>query len=313
MSNENYIKQMELHLEDVPSVQKVMHALSTDLRLRILLMTGNKTMSICELAEALDMPISTIAVNISVLEKAGLLITEQVPGVRGLQRRCTKVTDYVAVNLKSRHSEGEKIGELSMPVGGYSLCGEIEPTCGLADAEGFIGVPDEPLNFYLPSRFGAQLLWFRRGFVEYHFPILPLRNPKLEKIEIIVEACSEAIGYDNTCVSDIFFQVNGTELGIWRSPGDFGGRKGLLNPDWWQSFSTQFGMLKVWRITHNGTYLDDVLVSPVTLKCLDLMQREYFSLRIGIHGDAKHIGGINLFGRSFGDVPQDILLRYYIS
>ena len=98
MANDNYIKQMELQLDDVPSVQKVMHALSTELRLRILLMTGSKTMSICELAEALDVPVSTIAVNISVLEKAGLLITEQVPGVRGLQRRCTKVTDYVAIN-----------------------------------------------------------------------------------------------------------------------------------------------------------------------------------------------------------------------
>ena len=62
MANDNYIKQMELQLDDVPSVQKVMHALSTELRLRILLMTGSKTMSICELAEALDVPVSTIAV-----------------------------------------------------------------------------------------------------------------------------------------------------------------------------------------------------------------------------------------------------------
>ena len=34
-----------------------------------------------------------------------------------------------------------------------------------------------------------------------------------------------------------------------------------------------------------------------------------FRLRIGIKEDAKYVGGVNLFGREFGDTDQNILLQ----
>lgn len=309
----DYIKQMNLTIHDSAGLLPIAHALSSELRLNILSLTGRQTMSVGELARALDVPVSTIAVNVTVLENAGLLTTRQVPGTRGMQRKCTKVTDYVSVNLTDAAAQDELIGEIRMPVGGYSLCGDILPTCGLANEKGFIGVQDQPLNFYLPERFGAQLLWFRQGFVEYRFPVEKLRNARLQKIMFVFEACSEAIGYDNHCVSDIFVEAGGLPIGVWHSPGDFGGRRGLLNPEWWPSFSSQYGLLKSWSIDSSGSYLDDQKISDVTLGDLNLAQAEYLSLRIGVRPDAQARGGLNLFGAHFGDFPVDILLRYWIA
>lgn len=59
----------------------------------------------------------------------------------------------------------------------------------------------------------------------------------------------------------------------------------------------------------NGTYLDGEKVSSVPVSGYDLVEGPYISVRIGIKEDAAHIGGVNIFGSSFGDFPQDILMR----
>ena len=50
-------------------------------------------------------------------------------------------------------------------------------------------------------------------------------------------------------------------------------------------------------------------VSDVPVFGYDLVEGPYISVRIGIKEDAEHIGGVNIFGSSFGDYPQDILMR----
>ena len=35
----------------------------------------------------------------------------------------------------------------------------------------------------------------------------------------------------------------------------------------------------------------------------------YISVKIGIKEEAKNIGGISIFGKSFGDYPQDIVMK----
>jgi predicted transcriptional regulator len=32
-------------------------------------------------------------------------------------------------------------------------------------------------------------------------------------------------------------------------------------------------------------------------------------VRIGVKADARYVGGLNIFGRHFGNYPQDIVLR----
>jgi predicted transcriptional regulator len=308
-----YFKRMDLTISDPKTMCTVAHALSTDLRLKILALINSNTLNVIEIADALDVPVSTVAVNIAVLEKANLVKTKQVTGVHGMQKRCVRLTDSVSINLIMSRASLSQTGEIPMPIGLYSRCEGIQPSCGLATTDDYIGLQDEPLYFYAPARQKAQILWFHQGFVEYRFPVVALRNERLSKIEISFEACSEAIGYDNYYRSDISVLINGLKIGVWTSPSDFGGRRGVLNPSWWPDFSSQFGMLKNWSISSEGSYLDNIKLSSVTLADLHIDEKPYLSLSIGVEPNAEHVGGVNLFGSGFGDIPQDILLRYYIT
>ena len=109
--------------------------------------------------------------------------------------------------------------------------------------------------------------------------------------------------------SDITLWINQREAGTWTCPSDFGGRRGKLNPDWWEDKNTQYGKLKVWTLEENGTYLDGKKVNAVSVTDYCLADGPFISVRIGVKEDAKHQGGVNLFGNSFGDYPQDIVMR----
>ena len=103
--------------------------------------------------------------------------------------------------------------------------------------------------------------------------------------------------------------LNGVEIGTWTCPSDFGGQPGLLTPTWWESWNSQYGLLKVWTITHSGSILDGRPSSNVTWDALRLADSPTLTVRIGVKRDARHVGGINIFGRQFGNYPQDIILR----
>ena len=66
----------------------------------------------------------------------------------------------------------------------------------------------------------------------------------------------------------------------------------------------------VWlRINGKGSFIDGVKISNVTLDDLQVDQHRSIRLRIGVKDDAEHPGGINIFGRGFGNYDQDIVLR----
>ena len=46
----------------------------------------------------------------------------------------------------------------------------------------------------------------------------------------------------------------------------------------------------------------------ITFSSLNIAKGTHISLKIGIKPDAKHVGGINVFGKRFGDYPQAILM-----
>ena len=113
----------------------------------------------------------------------------------------------------------------------------------------------------------------------------------------------------NPWKSDISVFINDKRIGIWTSPADLGGRRGLLNPEWWPDVSTQFGLLKTWRVDRDCCYVDNVRVSDLTLNDLNLKAQTHINIKIGVENDAENVGGINLFGRNFGDYPQGIILK----
>lgn len=88
-----------------------------------------------------------------------------------------------------------------------------------------------------------------------------------------MEICSEAPGYKEDWKSDLTLWVNDVEVGTWTCPGDFGGRRGRLNPPAWPNGSTQYGMQVVWEIRSDGSYLNGEKISEVMVNRLSIMDR----------------------------------------
>jgi predicted transcriptional regulator len=287
----------------------VLQALGSETRLLILSLLSHRVMNVSDLTAALGLPHSTVNFNLKQLEDAGLLQIQYTPGTRGRQKLISKRYDEVLLKLPGVEIETNKdIVEVSMPIGNYKRF-DINPTCGIASETKFIGMIDDARSFYEPEHVFAQILWFKEGFVEYDFPNNVPYGAEATELELSMEICSEAPEYDLDWPSDITLWLNNIEVGTWTSPGDFGGEKGRLTPDWWQMDQTQYGVLKRWRVTHNGSYIDGEKLRAITLGDLKLGANNHVSVRIGIKSDAKNIGGINLFGRKFGNYPQDLVMR----
>jgi predicted transcriptional regulator len=285
----------------------MLKALANETRMGVLRYLGDRVVPVNRIAADLELPPSTATMHIAILERAGLLHTEMRPASRGLQKVCARTYDELVIDLpRGMHDARDQI-ELSMPIGGYSEC-DVNPTCGLAGADGLIGFLDDPASFFEPGRLGAQLLWFHSGYVEYRFPnrIPPLG--RVLSLQVSAEVCSEAPLHDPDWPSDLSVWVNGVHLGPWTCPGDFGGERGRLTPSWWEEKDSQYGVLKRWKVTPLGTTIDGVQLSPVAIDALALRAGEAINVRLGVDPMAHHVGGINLFGRGFGNYPQDIVL-----
>jgi len=157
---------------------------------------------------------------------------------------------------------------------------------------------------------GAALVWFMRGYVEYQFPNnARLLGGEIAALELSMELSSEVPGTSPNWPSDITISINGIEIGTWTSPGDFGGKRGVYAPDWWKLKGSQYGMLKSFRVTPEGSFVDGLKISPVRIQDLSLSDHRSIRLTVAVREDARHPGGINIFGRGFGNYDQDILLR----
>jgi predicted transcriptional regulator len=198
-----------------------------------------------------------------------------------------------------------------MPLGLYTHY-NISPPCGLCSTEGIIGYLDSSDSFLDPARVKAGLLWFEKGFVEYKFPNNALYSDKpLRMLEISTELSSETPGTNQNWLSDITLWINDVRIGTWTSPGDYGDHRGKLTPLWWKLEGSQYGLLKNWRITDKGAFVDGVPISNMILQDLGIPDHHSIKARIGVEETANHQGGINIFGRGFGNYDQDIVLRLH--
>jgi predicted transcriptional regulator len=252
-----------------------------------------------------------VAVNVGGLEKAGLIETEVVRAKKGNQKICKAIYAEILIQLLPEKPVDDNIIEVEMPIGLYTNY-RVSAPCGLCSPTGIIGFLDVPDSFLDPERMRAGLLWFETGWVEYQFPNNSLYKEKpLKSLEISAELSSETPGTNPTWLSDITMLINGVEIGTWTSPGDFGDKRGVYTPEWWKLEGSQYGLLKRWTVTDTGTFVDDVRVSDCALA--DLHIAEHHSVRVGImvKEDAEHPGGINIFGRGFGNYDQAIIMRMY--
>lgn len=296
---------------DSESSAALFRVLSSETRVLILSLLSHNPMNVAELTAALDLPHSTVSVNIKQLAQAGLLEVQYVPGTHGTQKLVAKRYDEVLVRLPGVAVEAaQDTVEIRMPIGNYRQV-EATPSCGLASHVRYIGMLDDPRSFFEPDHVFAQILWFKSGSVEYAFPNNLPFGSRLTRLDLSAEVCSEAPAYDLDWPSDITLWINDVEIGTWTSPADFGGVPARFLPAWWNTDQTTHGLLKCWSVTPQGSFIDDQPLSDVRVEQVEVPGRTHLSVRLGIKPDARHVGGLNLFGRKFGNHPQDLLMRLH--
>lgn len=293
---------------------EILRGLASPIRVRILkLLRINGPLNVNEISRLLELPQSTVATNIQVLEESALIATDTVKAKKGHQKICSARFDEIIVRFEGAEPKrDDKMVEVAMPLGLFTSC-EVSAPCGLCSTDGVIGLLDVPDFFLDPNRVGAALVWFGRGHVEYKFPNnAKLLNASVDSVEFSMELSSEVPGTNSNWPSDITLWVNDVAVGTWTSPGDYGDKRGVYTPSWWKLEGSQYGKLKTWRIGDGGTFVDGVRISDTTIDELDLPKHHSIRMKIGIAPHAGHPGGVNIFGRGFGNYDQDIVMRLYL-
>lgn len=297
-----------LHFHSMKEASEVLKALSAPMRIEImeiLYKDGDKNLN--DLANMLGLTNSAISLHISKLEKAGLIEIHTTAGKRGSMKICKPKHDQLIIDMAPK----EKLPcsyEDNIDIGYYSNS-SVTPTCGIATPDGIIGEFDDPRYFLFPDHFKAAILWFTNGFIEYNLPNHLVAGQKLVELQLSFEISSECPGYNEDYPSDIYFSINGTSLGYWISPGDFGARRGRFTPETWPATCNQYGLLKTLTINDKGTFIDGGnQISTTTIDDLALDYTSTISFRFSVPKDTKNPGGFTIFGNGFGDYNQSIKL-----
>ncbi len=294
-----------LHITSLNDGLEIFKALGSDVRVQILnILLENNNMSMNELASRLNITNGALTGHIKKLESSGLISTSSESAGHGNQKICSVHLDKILIDLE-KPEDFQNIYNTELKVGHYSSY-NICPTCGLASSKALIGEVDDARYFEHPDRYNADILWFTKGYVEYVIPNFIPSSQRITQITISAELSSEAPGINNVWPSDISFYLNDVCVGTWTSPGDFGDVKGLFTPDWWPQNWNQYGLLKLLVINKKGTYIDGLKISDVTIDSFDLDYRSGIRFRMAVEDDAAHVGGLTLFGKSFGNYGQDI-------
>lgn len=281
-------------------------AISVKNRLEIIkyLLDGAKTIS--ELSNHLSLPYSNVVFHINVLEKAE--IVKVFPSGKGYKVSLLTYNvflDFNDVETAKNEVVPQESESYEIPVGAFWEIHDVTYTVKLRDKA---GNDIELETLYDPRKYDAELIYTPNGSVTY---VLPQTKPNLLEISISLEICSEAPFYANTHPSEIFFLINDVIVCSYICPGDFGGRKGNLNPVNYPSNLTQFGQYKSLIITKKGVYLDGVFLNNgVNIDALKINHENSTKLRIGNLPQSKYKGGFNIFGKHFGDYPQGIKVTY---
>ena len=294
-----------IHITSLDDGLETFKALGSDTRIQILnILLENEQMSMNQLATELNISNGALTGHIKKLEECGLINISNESAGHGNQKMCSVTQDRIIVDIK-KPIDYKNVFETEIKVGQFSRH-QVWPTCGIATSESVIGEFDDIRYFNHPDRFTANILWFTKGYVEYTIPNLIPSNQRITQLSISAELSSEAPGIDNNWPSDISFYINDTKIGMWTSPGDFGDVHGMFTPQWWPQNWNQYGLLKLLVINDYGTYIDGLKISDVSTLSLHLDYNRDIRLRLAVENDSEHVGGITLYGKSFGNYDQDI-------
>jgi len=217
------------------------------------------------------------------------------------------------------HASNTNFISIPIPVGAYS-------NYSLDDQAYPYGAVDrdlkEKLSLDSPYRYLAQLIWFEgSGYLEYRMKNPLPKNSQVKALRLFFEASSEEGHSLNH--TDISVYINGKKVGEYTIINEFNAERGKYTPEWWPINKTQYGKPIFVEVREDGTYIGDSYnsdwvekkkakisfkkVSDAGIKELKLDQ-EIITLRIGVDKNAKHKGGMSLFGEKFGNYPKTLTL-----
>lgn len=294
-----------IHITSLDEGLDTFKALGSEIRIQILnILLENDQMSMNQLASELNISNGALTGHIKKLEECGLISTSNEAPGHGNQKVCSIMQDRIIIEIE-KPIDDTNVFHTQIKVGQFTMH-DIYPTCGMATSDSVIGELDDIRYFDHPDRFRADIMWFSKGYVEYTIPNLIPANQKITQLSISMEISSEAPGVDNNWPSDISFYLNDTLLGVWTSPGDYGDVRGMFTPDWWPPNWNQYGILKLLVINKKGTFIDGLKISDVSTNTLQLDSSSSIRFRMAVENDSAHIGGLTLFGKTFGNYDQDI-------
>ena len=294
-----------LHLKSLDEGLDIFKALGSEVRIEIIkILLENNGMNMNELAGRLNITNGALTSHIKKLEDCGLVIIANESAGHGNQKKCSVRLDKILIEVNAQE-DIRNIYQTDIKIGHYSDY-NVYPTCGIASDSAIIGEVDDARYFAHPDRYNADILWFTRGYVEYVVPNFIPYGQKIDQISISLEIGSEAPGVNDVWPSDISFLVNNKKIAMWTSPGDFGNMKGIFTPEWWHPNWNQYGLLKILVINNTGTFIDGLQVSDVSIADFDFDYRSSIKLKLAVEDTAQHIGGLTIFGKTFGNYNQDI-------
>lgn len=300
-----------LHIKSLEEGLDIFKALGSEVRIEIIkILLENHGMNMNELAARLNITNGALTGHIKKLEDCGLITISNESAGHGNQKKCSVYLDKILVDLEPQE-DVRNVYQTDIKIGHFSDY-QVYPTCGLASGNAIIGEVDDIRYFAHPDRYNADILWFTRGYVEYVVPNFIPFGQKIDQITFSMEIGSEAPGINEIWPSDISFFLNDHKLAMWTSPGDLGNMRGIFTPDWWYPNWNQYGLLKIIVINRKGTFIDGLQVSDVSIDDLDgtvLDCHSTIKLKLEVEEDAEHVGGLTIFGKTFGNYNQDITIR----
>jgi len=308
------------------NVTHVVKALSNDVRLKILSLLSQSEMNIQTLAGRLNLSKTAVLAHINLLEEAGFVQSQYLPGTVGKHRVCRRMYDRLIFNFAPKQTTvgNQTYYESEIAVGNY-FDFEAWAPCGLASVNSIIKKWDDPTVFYDLKRTSASLIWTAFGFIEYKVPIDPLfAEKKITAIEEALEVSAHQMVQKHRALcmppymslekitdgtSDFTLWINGTEIGTTTFGVGKDPEKAIYTPTWWRSLPFHGFPLSL-RIDATGCYINDKRTSDHSFE--QLIRTNVFRFRIGVKENAEYSSGLMIFGHEFGSSCNNITIRSYI-
>lgn len=286
-----------IHYKNLKQAEAVLEALGSPVRREMLdYILSDPGITMTALADRMHLTGGAVTAHIKVLVGCGLISVEEGAGKRGVCKRCVVVLDKLLLDLANDYTP-KGTHSFTVGIGDYSEC-DINPYCGIAAKDGFLGERDDPRYFSYPERASAAMLYFRSGKVVYTLPQPLRKGQKAKRLSVTFEISSKAAGYGRSSESSVKFFLCGKELGEHIVDGEFTDRRGLFNPEWYSDNLGQYGRIKTLSVDARGAYIDGVRIGGVTVGDLNMNSPSF-----GMETES----GLALFGAGFGDYDSSIM------